>query len=104
MKQSKITSYLPWESKHGVPSSVFRAIFMRVACPNELQYLVSKQNHRYARARTGHECVGERRVPLYFKRDRTKWLINRFLGNLGFENRNYEKFSLVWEFLISIKR
>lgn len=72
MKQSKITSYLPWESKHGVPSSVFRAIFMRVACPNELQYLVSKQNHRYARARTGHECVDERRVPLYFKRDRTK--------------------------------
>ena len=67
MKQNqKVTSYLPWESRHGLPSSVFHAILMRVACPNpvllRVQYLVSKQNHGYARARTGHECVGERRL------------------------------------------
>ena len=34
MKQNKVTSHLPWESRHGVPSSVFRAILIRVACPN----------------------------------------------------------------------
>ena len=35
MKQNqKVTSYLPWESRHGLPSSVFHAILMRVACLN----------------------------------------------------------------------
>jgi len=66
VKQNKITSYLPRESRRGVPSAVSRAILMRVSCPYPGSPKTSfpKQSHRYARARTGHECVGERRVPL----------------------------------------
>ena len=40
-----------------------------------------QNNHGYARARTGHECVGERKVPLRFKK--VTWQSDSLIDSLA---------------------
>lgn len=74
-KKNKVISYLPSESSYGLPSSVFHAVLMRVACRNpvllvllRVQYLVSKQSRLCASKNWTRVSVGERKVPLRFKK------------------------------------